>query len=137
MKFAVWLLAGVVFTACATTPPIFHDAPHPSDACILLSLGKDAGLAAELDKAEAPLLRQIQTQELPAPTYQCGDVSYQTDPRYRGLAFRAIGFSADHRYAALSMQSVPAPLAGRGYTCLYEAEDQSWTLRGCRMDWIS
>lgn len=135
MKF-VMALAGLALAACAATQAP-HDTPHASDTCILLSLGKDAGLHAPLPDSLKATLDRIGMQSLPPPTYQCGDVSYQTDPRQRGVTFTGVGFSADHRYAAVRLQVVAAPMAGQGDTCLFEAADQNWTLRGCRMDWIS
>lgn len=124
--------------SCANAVTPLHDAPHPSDACILLQQGSEAmGSTAQLTEAQRPILRDIQTERLAPPTYRCGDVSYPTDLRQLGLTFTGIGFSADRHFARLSLQQVAGPLAGGGHSCLYEAKDQSWELRGCEMDWIS
>ncbi|MFT3726918.1 MAG: hypothetical protein QM759_03750 [Terricaulis sp.] len=138
MKFVVMSLASLALVACATAQaPAPHDAPHPSDLCVLLSVAKDGATDTILGQTMQARLRDIHTTDLPRPVQQCGDASYQTDPSQHGLTFLAAGFSGDHRYAAVKLQSVAGPLAGEGYTCLYEAADQSWTLRGCQMDWIS
>jgi len=129
-------VAALLSCANAVTPS--RDAPHPSDACILLQQGGDAMTStAQLTEAQRATLRAIQTERLEPPSYRCGDVSYPTDPRQRGLTFTGIGFSTDRHFARLSLQQVAGPLAGGGHSCLYEAEDQSWELRGCEMDWIS
>lgn len=139
MRIVVMALAGLALGACATMsapPPL--DTPHPSDTCVLLSAAKQAGATdTVLGQAFQARLREIETTALQRPNYQCGDASYQTDPNQLGLTFLEAGFSTDHHYAALKLQNVAGPLAGEGYTCLYQAADESWTLRGCRMDWIS
>ena len=138
MKIAVTRLAALALAACAATPAAGpHDAPHVSATCVLLSVAKEGSSDTLLGQAMQAHLRDIQVTPLQRPAYQCGDVRYPTDPSRHGFTFLAVGFSADHHYAALALQSVAGPLAGEGYTCLYEAADESWTLRGCRMDWIS
>jgi hypothetical protein len=139
MKVAVLALACVALAACETLQtPGPRDGPHPSDTCVLLSVAsKNGATDTILGQAMQARLHDIQTAALQRPAYQCGDVSYQTDPNQLGMTFLEAGFSADRHYAALKLQTVAGPLAGEGYTCLYEAEDESWTLRGCRMDWIS
>ena len=124
--------------ACAAAPVgSAPDAPHPSDACIILGLGQDASLGTQLDASLRPVLAGIATQSLPTTGYVCGDVTYQTDPQQRGLTYTALGFSADHRAANLVMQSVAGPLAGAGYRCLFQKNADGWALRGCQMEWIS
>ena len=137
IAFAFAVLCAAV-AACAT-PPVGSapDAPHPSDTCVLLELGQNASLGAQLDPTLRPVLAGITTQSLPTTGYVCGDVTYQTDPRQRGLTYTALGFSADRRSANLVMQSVAGPLAGAGYRCLFQKNADGWTLRGCQMDWIS
>lgn len=128
-----------LLAACATTAPPRGEAaaPHPSDTCILLSLGKDASIGNQLAEPLRATLKAITAAPLDRPSYQCGDATYQTDPNQLGLTYLGVGFSANHRYASLSMQSVAGPLAATGYSCLYESADQSWTLRGCVVDWIT
>lgn len=123
--------------ACVTPAAPAHDAPNPSNTCILLGLGRDASLGDQLDAALRPALAAIETHPFAPTGYQCGDVTYQTDPHQRGLTYVGIGFSADQRSASLVMQSVAGPLAGSGYRCLYQKGADGWTLRGCQMDWIS
>jgi hypothetical protein len=105
---------------------------------VLLSVASKTGATDTiLGQAMQTRLHDIQTAALQRPAYQCGDINYQTDPNQLGVTFLEAGFSADRHYAALKLQNVAGPLAGEGFTCLYEAADESWMLRGCRMDWIS
>ena len=140
MKFVVMAaLASLAVAACETTTQTStqHEAPHPSEVCALLSVAKPGSTDTILGEAMQARLREIETTDLTRPAYQCGDQRYQTDPNMLGLTYLAVGFSSDRSYAALKLQSVAGPLAGEGYTCLYQAAANSWTLRGCRMDWIS
>jgi hypothetical protein len=138
MKLVLAALALSLLAACAT--PVVtaqHDAPHPSDTCVLLSVARQGSTETRLDAAQQQRVRAIHTSDLERPAQHCGDASYPTDPNQLGLTFLSIGFSGDRHFAALKLQSVAGPLAAAGYTCLYEAADESWTLRGCDMDWIS
>jgi hypothetical protein len=138
MKFAVLAYAGVLLAACATPQPsVWHDAPHPSDTCALLSVAKQGDSRTELSQAELARLHEIRTVQFDPPDYRCGDANYQTDANQLGLTFLAIGSSGDRHFAALKVQSVAGPLAAEGFTCLYEMADASWTLRGCQRDWIT
>lgn len=139
MKFVVMALAGMALASCAygLAAGVHTDAPRPSDTCVVLSVAKDAATDTALGQAMQARMRAIVTTELDRPVYRCGDVSYQTDPATRGRSFLSIGFSADRHFAALNLQQVAGPLAGAGFSCLYEAADESWTLRGCQMEWIS
>ncbi len=139
MKFVLMALAVSALAGCVTAPTDTapHDAPHPSATCALLSVARQGSIETRLDPAYRQRVRAIETTDLERPIQHCGDASYQTDPNQLGVTFLSAGFSSDHRYAALKLQSVAGPLAGAGYSCLYEAADQSWTLRGCDMDWIS
>lgn len=140
MKFAWTALMAMALAACATTPPATqtaHDAPRASDTCVLLSVARQGSAETHLTPVLQQRLHGIQTTELQRPAYQCGDAHYQTDPNQLGLTYLAMGFSSDHRFAVLKMQTVAGPLAAEGFTCLYEAADESWTLRGCQNDWIT
>lgn len=139
MKFVLMALAVSALAACITAPgdAPAHDAPHPSDTCTLLSVARQGSTETRLDASQQQRVRAIETSNLERPAQHCGDASYPTDPNQLGLTFLSVGFSSDHRFAALKLQSVAGPLAGAGYTCLYESADNSWTLRGCDMDWIS
>ena len=138
MKFVLIALAVSALAACVTVPATTpRDAPHPSDVCVLLSVARQGSTETRLDAPQQQRVRAIQTTDLERPIQHCGDASYQTDPNQMGLTFLSAGFSSDHRFAALKLQNVAGPLAVTGYTCLYEAADESWTLRGCDMDWIS
>lgn len=143
MKFILMALAVSALAACVTapaeTPP--HDAPHPSDTCILLERSQQAIATDDgrMTNAESTILRRIQTTVLPGPTYRCGDASYQTGRAQLGFSISAIGFGAGHgrHYARVDLQRVAGPLSGVGESCLYEAKDQSWELRGCDIEWVS
>ena len=139
MKFVLTALALSLLAACTTSlaGAALHDAPHPSNVCVLLSVARQGSTETRLDAAQQQRVRAIHTTDLERPAQHCGDANYQTDPNQLGLTFLSAGFSADHRFAALKLQSVAGPLAATGYTCLYEAADESWTLRGCDMDWIT
>ncbi len=134
------IAAALALAGCASAPaPIepAHDAPHPSSACALLQVARQGSPEMRLPGALQQRLASIRTVQLPRPVYQCGDANYQTDPNQLGFTFLAMGFTSDRRFAALKLQSVAAPLAGAGYTCLYQSEDEGWTLRGCQLDWIT
>src|SRR5271156_1952464 len=112
MKFAPVALAASLLAACATAPvpTVAHDAPHPSDTCVLLSVARQGSTEMRLDAAQQQRLSAIQTADLERPAQHCGDAAYQTDPNQLGLTLLAAGFSPDRRFAVLKLQSVAGPL---------------------------
>lgn len=135
MRLTFAILAGcVLLSACATDTPAQSEHER---TCAVLAATPRPTQDPSLSEAERATLHAMTPQPLAPPTYQCGEIAYQTDPNRLGLTYTAVGFSADGEHAAVSLQTVAGPLAGGGFNCLLNRQSAGWQLRGCEMTWIS